>query len=153
MRFAGWPLPWLARPLPGALAGGPKGAVSHGGFWHGAGRRRAIVPCVLPGFGYRGSCRPQKPIALAGWPRGQPMGRVHVVAPASKRHITTEKKTFMAKYQNKEVKIVRPAKQGDPGFVSSAGDQLVIKGDDGKEMVVPKNQVQDQGQSQGSGDE
>lgn len=50
----------------------------------------------------------------------------------------------MAKYQNKEVKIVRPAKQGDAGFVASGVEQVVIKGDDGKEITVPKAQVQDE---------
>jgi hypothetical protein len=49
----------------------------------------------------------------------------------------------MAKYQNKEVKIIRPAKQGDAGFVASAGEQVIIRGDDGKEIAVPKQQVQD----------
>jgi hypothetical protein len=54
-----------------------------------------------------------------------------------------DEETRMAKYQNKEVKIVRPAKQGDAGFVATSGEQVVIKGDDGKEIAVPKAQVQD----------
>jgi hypothetical protein len=49
----------------------------------------------------------------------------------------------MAKYQNKEVKVVRPAKQGDTGFVAGGVEQVVIKGDDGREIAVPKTQVQD----------
>ena len=53
----------------------------------------------------------------------------------------------MAKYQNKEVKIIRPAKQGDQGFVAGSSEQVVIRGDDGKEIAVPKNQVQDHEQA------
>jgi len=49
----------------------------------------------------------------------------------------------MATYQGKQVKIVRPAKDGDQGFVASSGEQVIIKGDDGREMAVPKNQVKE----------
>jgi hypothetical protein len=55
----------------------------------------------------------------------------------------------MATYQGKQVKIVRPAKEGDQGFVAGSAEQVIIKGDDGREVAVPKNQVQDQDQAQG----
>lgn len=47
----------------------------------------------------------------------------------------------MPTYQGKNVQIVRPAKQGDPGFKNDDSEQVVIKGDDGQEKTVPKDQV------------
>ena len=49
----------------------------------------------------------------------------------------------MATYQGKEVKIVRVAKDGDTGFVAGSTEQVIIKGDDGREVAVPKNQVKE----------
>jgi hypothetical protein len=46
------------------------------------------------------------------------------------------------KYQGQDVQIVRPAKQGDQGFDAAKGDQVVIKGSDGKEKTVSKSEVQ-----------
>jgi hypothetical protein len=57
----------------------------------------------------------------------------------------------MATYQGKEVKVIRPARDGDQGFVAGSAEQVIIKGDDGKEQAVPKNQVQDHDQGQGQG--
>jgi hypothetical protein len=45
------------------------------------------------------------------------------------------------KYQGKDVKSSRPAKQGDPGFDASKGEQLVITMQDGSEKVVAKSEV------------
>lgn len=47
----------------------------------------------------------------------------------------------MPMYQGKQVTIVRPAKQGDQGFKNDDSEQVVIKGDDGTEKAVPKDQV------------
>jgi hypothetical protein len=47
----------------------------------------------------------------------------------------------MSTYQGKQVTIVRAAKQGDPGFKNDDTEQVVIKGDDGQEKTVPKDQV------------
>ena len=45
------------------------------------------------------------------------------------------------KYQGKEVKSSRPAKQGDPGFDASKGEQVVITLQDGSEKTVLKSEV------------
>jgi hypothetical protein len=47
----------------------------------------------------------------------------------------------MSTYQGKEVTVVRPARQGDEGFKNDGTEQVVIKGDDGQEKAVPKDQV------------
>jgi hypothetical protein len=44
-------------------------------------------------------------------------------------------------YQGQTVQIVRAAKQGDQGYNASIGEQVVIKGDDGKEKTVAKKDV------------
>jgi hypothetical protein len=49
--------------------------------------------------------------------------------------------TTMPMYQGKQVTVVRPAKQGDQGFKNDDSEQVVIKGDDGTEKAVPKDQV------------
>jgi hypothetical protein len=46
-----------------------------------------------------------------------------------------------ATYQSKSVTIVRPAKQGDPGFNANLGKQLVIKLADGTEKTVAETEV------------
>jgi len=51
----------------------------------------------------------------------------------------------MATYQGKKVTVVRAAKDGDKDFKATGVEQVVIKGDDGQEIAVPKDQVQDAG--------
>jgi hypothetical protein len=46
-----------------------------------------------------------------------------------------------ATYQSKSVTIVRPAKQGDPGFNANLGEQIIVKLADGTEKTVPKAEV------------
>jgi hypothetical protein len=46
------------------------------------------------------------------------------------------------KYKGQAVQIVRAAKQGDQGFDAAKGEQVVIKGSDGKEQTVAKSEVQ-----------
>lgn len=46
-----------------------------------------------------------------------------------------------AKYQNKEVTVVRTAKDGDPGFDRNKGMQSLIRLADGSEKVVPATEV------------
>jgi hypothetical protein len=49
----------------------------------------------------------------------------------------------MATYQGKQVtKLSRPAHEGDKGFKQGT-EQVVIKGEDGQEQAVPKDQVKD----------
>jgi hypothetical protein len=45
------------------------------------------------------------------------------------------------KYQGKDIKAQRPAKQGDPGFDPNKGEQVVITMQDGSEKVVAKSEV------------
>lgn len=45
------------------------------------------------------------------------------------------------KYQGQDVEIVRPAHKGDNGFQDGAGEQLIIKGADGKEKTVKQSEV------------
>ena len=49
----------------------------------------------------------------------------------------------MPMYQGKKVTVVRPAKQGDPGFdgAATAKPQQVIKLADGTEKTVPASEV------------
>jgi len=50
----------------------------------------------------------------------------------------------MATYQGKQVTVVRPqAKQGDTGFKNDGSEQVVIKGDDGQEKAVAKDDVKE----------
>jgi ribosomal protein L14 len=44
-------------------------------------------------------------------------------------------------YQNKSVEVVRPAKQGDKDFNASAGEQVIVRLQDGTEKTVPKAEV------------
>ena len=46
------------------------------------------------------------------------------------------------KYQGQDVTVVRPAKQGDQGFDAAKGEQVIVKGSDGKEQTVAKSEVQ-----------
>jgi hypothetical protein len=46
----------------------------------------------------------------------------------------------MAKYQSKNVTVLRDAKQGDAGFVAGS-DQILIKLEDGSQKVVSRRDV------------
>lgn len=48
----------------------------------------------------------------------------------------------MAKYQGRDVTVVRAAKQGDNGFQPGQPDQVLIN-DGGTQKVVPRSEVQD----------
>jgi hypothetical protein len=49
----------------------------------------------------------------------------------------------MATYQGKKVTVIRTAKQGDQGFTAGSSEQVVIRGEDGKEIAVPKKEVEE----------
>ena len=44
-------------------------------------------------------------------------------------------------YLSEPVDVVRPAKQGDPGYNGKAGEQVIIKLKDGTEKTVAKTEV------------
>jgi hypothetical protein len=46
-----------------------------------------------------------------------------------------------ATYQSQQVTVVRPARQGDPGYDAKAGEQVLIKLADATEKAVPKAEV------------
>ena len=46
-----------------------------------------------------------------------------------------------ATYQNQEITVVRPAKQGDKDFKPAGGEQVVVRLKDGSEKTVPKAEV------------
>lgn len=50
---------------------------------------------------------------------------------------------MVAKYQNKEVTVVRPAKEGDTGFDKAKGEQSLIRMPDGSQKAVPATEVSD----------
>lgn len=47
----------------------------------------------------------------------------------------------MPQYQGKDVTVTRPARQGDKGFIAAAGEQVLVRLEDGSEKVVPKDEV------------
>jgi len=47
----------------------------------------------------------------------------------------------MPTYKGQNVNVLRPAKQGDPGFKDDKTEQCVIQTSDGTEKTVPKEDV------------
>lgn len=46
-------------------------------------------------------------------------------------------------YQGKNVRSVREAQEGDPGYQKDVADQVVVTLDDGTEKVVKRSELQD----------